>query len=116
MIKLVLPYPPTINHYYTVARGRKIKSQRARAYLKECVFLLAPRKIKTIDGPVAVDIQVNPPDNRRRDIQNLQKGPLDALEAAGVYRDDSQIVDLRIWRGDNVKGGELVILVAEKKL
>jgi len=31
-----LPWPPTVNTYYTVARGRKILSKKGRAY-KEAV-------------------------------------------------------------------------------
>ena len=38
------------------------------------------------------------PDVARRDLDNLFKAPLDALAKAGVYDDDSQIVDLRIFR------------------
>lgn len=38
------------------------------------------------------------PDNRRRDAVNLLKAPLDALAHAGVYEDDSQIVELSIRR------------------
>lgn len=38
-----------------------------------------------------------PPDRRRRDLDNLQKPTLDAMQHAGVYEDDSQ-VDLLITR------------------
>jgi crossover junction endodeoxyribonuclease RusA len=44
-----------------------------------------------------VEIAANQPDNRRRDLDNYLKAPLDALMSAGVYEDDSQIVDLRIY-------------------
>ena len=32
-----------------------------------------------------------PPDRRRRDLDNLLKPALDALQHAGVYEDDSQV-------------------------
>jgi crossover junction endodeoxyribonuclease RusA len=38
-----------------------------------------------------------PPDRRQRDLDNLQKPALDAMEHAGVYQDDSQI-DLLLTR------------------
>jgi crossover junction endodeoxyribonuclease RusA len=38
-----------------------------------------------------------PPDRRRRDLDNIQKPVLDALQHAGVYEDDSQI-DLLVTR------------------
>jgi crossover junction endodeoxyribonuclease RusA len=43
-------------------------------------------------------IQAWLPDRRRRDLDNLLKAVQDALAHAGVYDDDSQIVDLRIRR------------------
>lgn len=42
-------------------------------------------------GRLSVEIDAHPPDRRRRDLDNLQKPLLDALEYAGVYEDDSQI-------------------------
>jgi len=47
---------------------------------------------------VRVSIEVWLPDNRRRDVDNLLKAPLDALCHAGIYDDDSQIVELSIRR------------------
>lgn len=38
------------------------------------------------------------PDNRRRDLDNLLKAALDAIVKAGLLVDDSQVVDLRIYR------------------
>ena len=36
--------------------------------------------IKPLTGKLVVDVEVFPPDNRRRDIDNVQKALLDALE------------------------------------
>jgi crossover junction endodeoxyribonuclease RusA len=54
-----------------------------------------------------------PPDRRRRDLDNLAKPTLDALEHAGVYEDDSQIDLLIIRRRDVVDGGRLEASVTE---
>jgi crossover junction endodeoxyribonuclease RusA len=50
--------------------------------------------------------------NRRRDLDNLLKAPLDALTHAGVYVDDHLIVDLRIFWADG-KGGRIKVKVEE---
>jgi crossover junction endodeoxyribonuclease RusA len=46
--------------------------------------------------PVTVDVCADRPDNRRRDLDNLLKPLLDAMEHAGVYVNDSQVHDLHI--------------------
>jgi crossover junction endodeoxyribonuclease RusA len=57
-----------------------------------------------------------PPDRRRRDLDNLAKPTLDALEHAGVYEDDSQIDLLIIRRQDVVRGGSLQVAVDDLPL
>ncbi|NBW20709.1 MAG: RusA family crossover junction endodeoxyribonuclease [Caulobacteraceae bacterium] len=49
-------------------------------------------------GSVRVVIEAFPPDRRKRDLDNILKSLLDALTHAGVWEDDSQIEDLRIYR------------------
>ncbi len=110
MIKL--PYPPTVNHYYTVARGRKILSSNGRAYKAEAqVELYRQGTQKAPEGPYSVWIQVRPPDRRKRDIDNLLKPVLDALTGYGAISDDSHVTDLRITKYEPIKGGELSVLI-----
>ena len=45
------------------------------------------------EGPVEVTIQAHPPDKRRRDLDNIIKPVLDALEGP-ILVDDSQVTDL----------------------
>jgi len=52
-----------------------------------------------------------PPDRRRRDLDNLLKSVLDALEHAGLYADDSQIDLLVTRRRMLVSGGKLIVCV-----
>ena len=54
-----------------------------------------------------------PPDRRRRDLDNLQKPTLDALQHAGIYEDDSQIDLLVTQRCEVVPGGRLEIRLDE---
>jgi len=58
-------------------------------------------------------MKVNAPDKRRRDLDNLPKALLDGLTHSGIWDDDSQIDDLRIMRGEIVKGGSVTVVIDE---
>jgi len=62
-------------------------------------------------GRLRVEIEVYPPDRRRRDIDNVQKALLDALEHGGAYRDDSQLVKLEIEKGEPIPGGRTLVRI-----
>lgn len=64
-------------------------------------------------GPVKVTIHAWPPDRRRRDLDNILKATLDALEHAKIYENDSQVHDLRIRRMTPFKGGKILVMVTE---
>ena len=64
-----------------------------------------------IKGRLALCMDAFPPDRRRRDLDNLQKAPLDSLEHAGVYENDSQI-DLLVTRRMVVRpDGRMVVRI-----
>ena len=111
MIKL--PWPPTVNHYYTVARGRKILSKEGRAYKDYCAQLMMVQGTEKIqaDG-YSVSIIARPPDRRKRDLDNILKPLLDALGTYGAISDDSLINDLRVQRFEPIKNGSVEILVS----
>ena len=73
--------------------------------------LLAARRVQPLDGPLAVEVEVHPPDNRRRDIDNVQKALLDALQHGGAYADDGQVVRLTLVKGAPVAGGKTLVRI-----
>lgn len=100
-----LPYPPSINHYWRRVGPRTLISRTGRSFRAEVVSIVARRRPATMLGPLNVQIDLHPPDRRRRDVDNVLKSLLDALQQGGVYRDDSQIDDLHIRRRECVPGG-----------
>jgi len=90
--ELELPFPPSINHFYSYYQGRPVLSKDARTYRHLVRRLAIAKGIKPMMGPLAVRIDITPPDDRRRDCDNVQKSVLDALQHAGAFWDDSQIV------------------------
>ncbi len=112
MEKITLPWPPTVNHYYTIARGRKILSKRGRDYKRQCGIEMLVQKIhRSNPGPYSIFIRAFPPDKRRRDLDNILKPLLDSLTEYGAIGDDSMIDDLRIQRFNPVKDGRVELLV-----
>ena len=105
MIHITLPWPPSVNRYYRNVAGVTKISAEGRAYRAAVVNLLAEhRTVPPLAGAVAVDIEAHMPDRRRRDLDNLLKGLLDALTHAGLWLDDSQVADLRIRRAPTIGG------------
>jgi crossover junction endodeoxyribonuclease RusA len=83
-----------------------------RAAVADQILLQGFRQNRTYENKIIVLIKAYRPDERKRDLDNLFKAPLDALAKAGVYKDDSQIVDLRIFWAKE-KGGMLKIFIEE---
>lgn len=115
MLKIELPWPPSVNSYWRTFQGRMLISKDGRAYRKavqDAVTLNLANK--HWEGQLKVEVEAFRPDNRKRDLDNLLKAILDGLAHGGVYLDDSQIVDLRIfWAVD--KGGKVVVSIEEIK-
>ncbi|CAB4121106.1 endodeoxyribonuclease RUS [uncultured Caudovirales phage] len=111
ILNITLPWPPSVNTYWRTVNGRMLISADGRAYRTAVMNqILIQRKQMHFDGPLRLTIEAHRPDNRRRDLDNLFKATLDALAHAGVYEDDSQIKDLRIYWADTI-GGMLVVQI-----
>lgn len=110
-ISILLPWPPSLNRYYRNVSGVMKISADGRAYRQQVIRkAFECGKTSFGAGAVAVDITAHFPDRRRRDLDNLLKGLLDALTHAGFWLDDSQIVDLRIRKAPEVVKGGLIAL------
>lgn len=96
---LSLPYPPSANSLWRAWKGRNIKSAAYRKWLAECASDLATQPVEPIPGPYRMTIIVNRPDRRRRDLSNTIKPLEDALQAAGLIRDDADCQRLLVLWG-----------------
>jgi crossover junction endodeoxyribonuclease RusA len=113
-MKITLPYPPTVNTYWRNVKGRAILSAKGRAYK---AWPLPPQLGPHVPGRLSVDAVAYMPDARTRDLDNIWKPMLDYLTHHGVFRDDSDIDDLRIRRGGIDKANprvELTISMIEE--
>ncbi len=99
-----LPWPPSINKYYGRARNHVYIKAEGRAFREEVVLDLQdafpemretePGVRKTMflpDQELSVTLDMYPPDRKDRDLDNVEKAILDALQHAGVYANDCMI-------------------------
>lgn len=122
VIELTLPWPPSVNGYWRSPSrgplaGRTLLSEEGRRYRVDAIASILESGVPrgTLKGKrIAVTIGAHPPDRRRRDLDNLLKGLLDALHHADVIGDDSDIDSLHIERGEVRPGGEVFVTVSER--
>ncbi|WJW82901.1 RusA family crossover junction endodeoxyribonuclease [Moellerella wisconsensis] len=111
---LKLPWPPTNNTLFSVVNGRKIKSKKGRAFTEAVINQITKANQQfNLSGKLKIKIVANPPDLRKRDLDNLLKAPLDALTQSGVIADDSMFRSMSIDFGEKVQGGSLDITIWE---
>ena len=111
MLELELPYPPSINHYWRRVGPRTLISREGRRFRQRVMAILAAFHIRPLAGNLAVHVKVFPPDRRRRDIDNVLKSLLDALEHGGAFHDDSQVTDLRAKKLRPIAGGKVIVRI-----
>lgn len=113
MIEIELPFPPSVNHYYRRVGPRTLISREGRRFRERVCATLATLGVGRLRGPLHMEVEVYPPDRRRRDIDNVQKALLDALQHGGLYADDSQIKKLNIEMRGCVPGGHTIVRLEE---
>lgn len=88
-----LPFPPSVNNLFPQAvvkgRVRRFPSKQYRLWRKEAVIRLCAARVKRIEVPVVVSLELTPRDGRARDADNYCKPVLDALVEARILHDDS---------------------------
>jgi crossover junction endodeoxyribonuclease RusA len=109
IVNLVLPLPPTGNHYKKLVRVRgRLRFFRTRAteeFLRS--VRLAARRMKPLAGPVSVNLQIFRR-HKRGDIDGWLKVSLDSLQGV-AYKNDSQIRSLLVSMDEDKEDPRLVV-------
>ena len=119
-VTFTLPFPPSINDYYRRrVKGGVYIDSTGQAFRKAVVerlsFIFKGGKPTTSD--IEMQVEMYPKDRRRRDVDNILKPLLDAMEHAGVYKNDSQIKKLTIEKFEpRDKTGSVVVTITERTI
>jgi len=93
IVNIRLPWPVSINNYYVRTRfggvaigkaGREYRTVASEEWSRQAGSV-------TFDGRIAVRLVCVFPDERERDLDNIEKCLFDALQHAGAFRRDSQV-------------------------
>jgi len=107
---LTLDWPPTVNTYWRHKGNNVYISKRGHEYRVHVARAIARQGIRQVKGYLKLNIIARPPDNRRRDIDNILKALLDSLEYGGVFEDDYQVKKISIERSDPYKPNGLLVV------
>lgn len=119
--KVILPWPISLNKTWLrikdkyTGKLKTILNPKVENYRKSVLFLTHEaglyRKYKKQD--LKMEIVASPPHNKTiGDTDNILKVPIDALEKACVFHNDSQITEVKIIM-DKPAGGQLAISIQE---
>jgi crossover junction endodeoxyribonuclease RusA len=123
---LKLPWPPSVNHYKKA--GRLIKTRTGKTYQQRidtsetkafyfqvyrlCRDKMPPGWTELAENTIySLKIYAYPPDNRKRDLDNILKVLCDSLVKAQAISDDSKIHQLYIEKCSVAQGGEVIVRI-----
>jgi Holliday junction resolvase RusA-like endonuclease len=94
MIQAVLPYPPSTNRLWRYSKqGRAYLTPEAAAWKIAAAWAIKAAILKgfsPVVGKFHLYLEAGRPDKRRRDIDNLFKITLDAVQLSGAVENDSE--------------------------
>ncbi len=111
MVILELPWPPSVNHYWRMGHNRIYLGSKGRLYKAMVAGIVRYARPEAFTGDVSVEIEMYPPDRRRRDCDNPMKAILDSLGKAGLYEDDNQVKHIQAWMLSPADGGKVIVRV-----
>lgn len=116
-VVVTMPWPPSVNRYWRhiskgALAGRVLISREGRAFRESVRAAALQSRVQRVEGRLRVRVTAYPPDRRARDLDNLLKAPLDALQHCGIIDDDSAIDALVIERAHVIPDGALTVSVS----
>lgn len=99
MKKLILPYPPSANHYLRRTKNGVFRTKEANDYREDVQKLCLIARLEPMQGDVSLRIDVYRP-RKTGDLDNTLKLVLDALQGH-LYENDRQVWHISLTRHDD---------------
>ena len=112
-MSVILPAPPSANAMYIIVNGKRVKSKRY-VYWRSSVGYLLLARFRQMPHKTPLRVELRAAVSRRRDIDNLIKPTLDALQACGVIHDDrwvDSIIMSRVTGSGRLADGDIELFV-----
>ena len=122
--QIELPYPPSVNHYKKVGRPSvskngywytpMVNTTETKVYYWQVFMKIKSKGLESFgDAKIYVEVDVYPPDKRKRDLDGILKVLLDSMQKGGLYDDDHQICRLLVTRMSIIEHGKVVVRIKE---
>ena len=121
-LDILLPFPPSANTYWRYAQFKNMKypmfmiSKKGREYTSHVTRVIQQNNLvgAFFNGEyLQVEIELFPPDLRKRDIDNYNKGLFDSLTKAKYWKDDKQVKKLIVEMKEKRKGGYIHVVISQ---
>lgn len=116
MIELVLPFPPTVNHYWVNTKRGVFLSREAKQYRTDVTHAVM-RQLRPpwprLSARLSIEVALSAPDRRHYDIDNRLKGLFDSLQHAAIFEDDGQIDSMTVEREPPCTSGYAKVRISE---
>lgn len=109
VIKIHLPFPPSVNSLYPGNGKKRWKSKKYGEWIRLANDMLAGQKLEYFQDPVQVLYRIGRPDKRNRDLENYAKALSDLLVSTTILKDDSLIHRL-VMEWEDIDGVDIEIV------
>jgi len=116
LLKIILPFPPSVNRLWRASKGGKVyRSTKYTDWRNHALWALVGQcKGQKIEGPYVMTLEAVRPDKRRRDLGNLEKAVSDILQSANLIENDHLCEEMTLRWVD--KGPECLIILETYKI
>ena len=114
-IDFFLPFPPSINSFYSKTRNGLFISKKGAAYQSSGIISIREQlgPMEGIDTKINLAIILYPPDRRTRDLDNYIKPLLDTITKSGIWMDDSLVDQMLVYRGAVLQAGSCFVRIRQ---